>query len=194
MALPSPERQLLDGLLGTCQAVAAQIVGAALEQRDPRRAADGGGHERQVLGEQLVLQRARAGRDQHARCRRAARAPGRRRSCRCRCPPPRPAARARQRAADALGHAQLLAPHLETAQRPLQRPTVTEYVLKLQHVRKRARGGILGQGPGPAEGHIFLNLLQSGARRGIGRQSAAATLAGGGGRPGYTSGLHGSAS
>ena len=46
--------------------VAAQIVRAALEQRDARRHADGAGDQRQVLVEELVLQRARAGGDEHA--------------------------------------------------------------------------------------------------------------------------------
>ena len=49
--------------------VAAQIVGAALEQRDARRAAERRGHQRQVLGEELILQRAGAGGDQHAQAR-----------------------------------------------------------------------------------------------------------------------------
>ena len=48
------------------QPVGAQIVRAPLEQRDARRHADGAGDQRQVLVEQLVLQRARAGGDEHA--------------------------------------------------------------------------------------------------------------------------------
>ena len=47
------------------QAVGAQIVRAALEQRDARRHADGAGDQRQVFVEELVLQRARAGGDEH---------------------------------------------------------------------------------------------------------------------------------
>ena len=59
-----PRRLLLAAEL--LQAVGAQIVRAPLEQRDARRHADGARHQRQVLVEQLVLQRARAGGDEHA--------------------------------------------------------------------------------------------------------------------------------
>ena len=48
------------------QPVTAQIVRASLEQRDTRRHADGAGHQRQVLVEQLVLQRARARGNEYA--------------------------------------------------------------------------------------------------------------------------------
>ena len=49
--------------------VPAQIVVAAFEQRDARGPADDGAEQRQVAGEQLVLQRARAGRDDRAAAR-----------------------------------------------------------------------------------------------------------------------------
>ena len=44
----------------------AQVIGPSLEQRDPRRAPQGPGQQRQVAVIQLVLQRARAGRYQHS--------------------------------------------------------------------------------------------------------------------------------
>ena len=135
-----------------CQAVAAQVVGAPLEQCHARRAADGGSHQRQVLGEQLILQRARAGRDQHARA-------GQQRGYEVGEGLAGAGARLHhqqlargQRAADALGHAQLLAAHLEVRQCPLERPAVTEYVLKIQHVRKRAPGRDPWPGTGPGRG------------------------------------------
>jgi hypothetical protein len=47
------------------EAVVAQVVRTALEQRYTRRHADGCGHHGQILVEELVLQRARAGGDEH---------------------------------------------------------------------------------------------------------------------------------
>jgi len=97
------------------------------------------GHERQVLGEQLVLQSARPGRDQHARAAQQRRhqvseglagAGARLHHQGLACG---------ERAGHALRHQQLFAPHLEIRQRLLEGPTVTENVLKIQHVGKRLR-------------------------------------------------------
>ena len=63
-AIASARQALLPAEL--LQPVGAQIVRAALEQRDACRHADGAGHQRQVLVEELVLQGARAGGDEHA--------------------------------------------------------------------------------------------------------------------------------
>ncbi len=47
------------------QVIGADVVGAPLEQRDPGRRLERLAHHRQVLVEQLVLQRLGAGRDDH---------------------------------------------------------------------------------------------------------------------------------
>ncbi len=60
------ERKLLAFRPGARQAIAAQIVRASFEKSDARGAADRRGDQRQVLGKELVLQSARAGRDEHA--------------------------------------------------------------------------------------------------------------------------------
>ena len=133
------QRQLLAALVRAREAVAAQIIGATLEKGYARRPAERRGHERQVLGEQLVLQRARPGRDQHARAAQQRRhqvsegfagagARFHHQGFAC-----------GERAGYAFRHEQLFAPHLEIRQRPLEGPAVTENVLKIQHVGKRLR-------------------------------------------------------
>ena len=138
VAAESTSGQLL-ALGGARQAVAAQVVAATLEQRDPRRPPERGAHQRQVLREQLVLQRARAGGDQHAR-------PGEQRrhevgeglaGAGARLDDQRLAPG--ERGSDALRHAQLLATHPEVRQRPLEGPALTEYVFKIQHEEQRPR-------------------------------------------------------
>ena len=73
----------------------ADVVRAALEQRERDRHRQRVAHQRQVALEELVLQRLGAGRDDDLAAVRAAPARDRRTSCRCRCRPRRPAGRAR---------------------------------------------------------------------------------------------------
>jgi hypothetical protein len=56
-----PRRQAA-ALLGAGEMFVAQVVRAALEQRDGHRRRERGAHERDVLAKELVLQRLRAGR------------------------------------------------------------------------------------------------------------------------------------
>ena len=81
---------------GALEVVVADVVGAALEQRERHRQRQRVAHERQVALEELVLQRLGAGRDDDLAAVEQRRERGRRRSCRCRCRPRRSAARARR--------------------------------------------------------------------------------------------------
>ncbi len=67
LGIPVDEGQLLGLEGGIPHAMAAQVVCAALEERDPRGTPECRRHERQVLGEELILQRPSARRDQHAK-------------------------------------------------------------------------------------------------------------------------------
>ncbi len=133
------QRQLLAALIRARQAVAAQIIGATLEQGYTCRTAQSCGHQRQVLGEQLILQRARAGRDQHTRAAQQRRhqvseglagAGARLHHQGFACG---------KRVGYALRHEQLFAPHFEIRQRLLEGSAMTENVLKIQHVARRLR-------------------------------------------------------
>ena len=48
------------------EAIHAEIIRSTLQECDFRRRADGARHQRNIFGEELILQRARARRDQHA--------------------------------------------------------------------------------------------------------------------------------
>ena len=127
------DRQLLAAVRRPRQPVAAQVVGASLEERDPRGTPESRGHERQVLREQLVLERARPGGDQHAQTGEQGRneiseglaraGPGFHHQGLAR----------GERLCDPLRHVQLLAAHLEVAERALERAARPECVLQVQH-------------------------------------------------------------
>ena len=137
-ALTELERALLSGQL---QAVPAQIVDASLEQRHLHRQPQGSGEQRQIAAEQLVLQRARAGGDDHA-----ARRQQRRHEvgeglagAGPRLDDERLAAR--ERKAHRLGHCGLLRPIGVAGQRPCERPRGTEHIFIV---------GIDSRDPGPS--------------------------------------------
>ena len=103
-------RRAVDAL----EAVAAQIVAAALEQRHPRRAAEGRATAAagpwRTAGPAACACRWRSAPAGPT----AAPAPGTRKSCRYRCPPRPPGTRAPERLADALRHALLVARTLKS--------------------------------------------------------------------------------
>jgi len=125
----SDERQLLAGSVGTSEPIVAQVVASALQQRDACRAAECRAHERQILGEQLILERARAGGDEHTRAREQRRYQIGKGLARASAGLDDQRFARRQRVAHALRHVQLFASHLEIGERPRERAVLTEYVL-----------------------------------------------------------------
>jgi hypothetical protein len=130
------ESQLL--ALGTRarQSIAAQVVGAPFQQRDFRGTAQSGRNQRQVLREELVLQRTRSRGDQDSRSRQqrgneicegfTGSGPGFDSKCFA-------AVHGRRHP---LGHPQLLAADLEVRQRTFQGPAMPKYVRKIKHSRR----------------------------------------------------------
>src|SRR5882757_2023572 len=118
------------------QPVAAQIVGPPFQQRHFRGSAQGRRHQRQVLGEKLVLERPCSRGDQDADSRQQ------RRNEICECLPGSGTGFYRERLATLhgrgypLSHSQLLAPDLEVRQGTLQRSVVPKYVRKIKHSRR----------------------------------------------------------
>src|SRR5579883_327683 len=137
-ARPTPdalERAVGPAALRQPEAVSAEVVGPSLEQGDLGRPAESGADQRQVLGKELILQGARARRQQHPLsaeqrgheiCESLARAGPRL---------DRQDLAPGQRRGDPPGHVHLLAAHVEARQRALQRPSLPEDVLELQHDR-----------------------------------------------------------
>ena len=135
-ALRIDERQLLGSTLCARETVATQVVCAALQQRDARRPPERCTHQRQVLGEQLVLERTRSGGDQNARAREQRRHQIGKGLARASARLDHQRLARGERRAHALRHAQLLAPHLEVRERPRERAVAAENVLKIQHVAR----------------------------------------------------------
>ena len=122
---PGSRERLLRGEL---QPVAAEIIGAAFEQRHLDRHAERPREQRHVAAKQLVLQRARSRGDDDAASRQAAPAPDRRRSCRYPFPPRRSAASpSGKRAPHRRGHGRLLRAIGVARDGPRQRPLGTEH-------------------------------------------------------------------
>src|SRR5262245_20896351 len=106
----------------------AEIVGATLQQRDFRRPSERGGNQRQILREELILQRAGTSRDEYASARQQRGhevCEGLSRAC-SRLDDERLAMLERTR--DALGHAQLLTAEPEVRKRALQGAFGPEYL------------------------------------------------------------------
>ncbi len=135
-ATPKLERALGGGQI---QAVPAQIVRAPLEQRHLHRQPQRFGEQRQIAAEQLVLQRARAGGDDHAARRQQRRhevgegltGAGPRlddeRLAAC------------ERKTHRLGHRGLLGPVGIAGQRPCERPGGTEHIFVIHLLKPSLR-------------------------------------------------------
>ena len=111
----------------------AQIVGATLQQRDAHRPADRARDRRQIAMEQLILQIARARRDDHAPARQQRRHEIRERLAGARARlDDQPPVRA-QRERDLLGHRDLLLARREAGDRRRQRPLRSEQFVVVVH-------------------------------------------------------------
>ena len=111
----------------------AQVVGAALKQRGGERTAERAGQQRNIARVELVLQRARAGRNEHAQ-------PGSQRRHQVGKGLAGAGARLHQQVlalrhglGDALGHAPLCRPRDETLKSTRQRPAGPEDVVHGAH-------------------------------------------------------------
>ena len=144
------ERELFAG--DCVEPIPAEVVRAALQQRHARGAAQRRRDQRQILREKLVLQRARAGGDEHAPARQQRRHEVREGLAGARARLDDEGFAVLERPRHALGHAQLLPPEAEVRQRPLQGAFGPENILEIEHFSGWVGGVGLEVGRGCAAG------------------------------------------